>query len=211
MTDWRWLEGLKQKPVIAVIRAPSLRLGERMAAAAIAGGLSYIEVTWTSDRPTSLIQRLRERFPHCQIGAGTLMTVQELQEAIAAGAQFLFSPYYQSTLLDQAIAAGVPMIPGALTPTEIIQAWQAGATAVKVFPISVMGGVQYLRSLQVPLRGIPLIPTGGVTWETAPAFFEAGAMAVGVSTALFSPSDITREDWSSVEARSQQWQELYPR
>ena len=181
-----------------------------MAGAAIAGGLSYLEVTWTSDRPTSLIQRLRERFPHCQVGAGTLMTPQELQEAIAAGAQFLFSPHYQFPLLEQAMAAGVPMIPGALTPTEIIQAWQAGATAVKVFPISAMGGVQYLRSLQVPLRGIPLIPTGGVTWETAPAFLNAGAVALGVSTDLFPPSDLAAENWSEVEARSRRWQGLYP-
>ncbi|WP_159789664.1 bifunctional 4-hydroxy-2-oxoglutarate aldolase/2-dehydro-3-deoxy-phosphogluconate aldolase [Sodalinema gerasimenkoae] len=210
MTDWRWLEELKQKPVIAVIRAPSLALGERMAAATIAGGLSYLEVTWTSDRPTSLIQRLRERFPHCQVGAGTLMSQRDLAEAIAAGAQFLFSPHLDVTLLEQAIAAEIPMIPGALTPTEIIQAWQAGATAVKVFPISAMGGVSYLRSLQVPLGGIPLIPTGGVTWERAPDFLEAGAVAVGVSTGLFPPSDIAAENWQEVEARSRRWRGLYP-
>lgn len=210
MRDWRWLEGLQQKPVIAVMRAPSLMVGERMAAAAIAGGLSYLEVTWTSDRPGVLVERLRRSFPHAQIGAGTVMTRAAVAEAIAAGAQFLFSPHLDVSLLEMAIAAGVPMIPGALTPTEIIQAWQAGATAVKVFPISAVGGVQYLRSLQVPLGGIPLIPTGGVTQETAPAFFEAGAVAVGVSTGLFAPSDIARENWSSVEARSRVWREMYP-
>ncbi len=191
------------------MRAPSLRLGERMAAAAIAGGLSYLEVTWTSDRPGVLVERLRRSFPHAQIGAGTVMTRAAVGEAIAAGAQFLFSPHWDLSLLEMAIAAGVPMIPGALTPTEIIQAWQAGATAVKVFPISAVGGVQYVRSLQVPLGGIPLIPTGGVTQETAPAFFEAGAVAVGVSTGLFAPSDIAGENWSSVEARSRAWGEIH--
>ena len=192
------------------MRSPSLVVGERMAAAAIAGGLSYLEVTWTSDRPGVLIERLRRLFPEVQIGAGTLMTREAMAEAIAAGAQFLFSPHLDVSLLEMAIAAGVPMIPGALTPTEIIEAWQAGATAVKVFPISAVGGVQYLRSLQVPLGGIPLIPTGGVTQETAPVFFEAGAVAVGVSTGLFAPSDMAGENWSSVEARSLAWRGIYP-
>lgn len=181
-----------------------------MAAAAIAGGLSYLEVTWTSDRPGVLVERLRRLFPEVEIGAGTLMTREAVAEAIASGAQFLFSPHLDLNLLEMAMAAEVPMIPGALTPTEIIQAWQAEATAVKVFPISAVGGVQYLRSLQVPLAGIPLIPTGGVTQETAPAFFEAGAVAVGVSTGLFAPSDIAAENWQAIEARSQAWQGIYP-
>lgn len=210
MRDWRWLEGLQQKPVIAVLRSPSLVVGERMAAAAIAGGLSYLEVTWTSDRPGVLIERLRRSFPEVQIGAGTLMTGEAVAEAIAAGAQFLFSPHLDVNLLQVAMAAGVPMIPGALTPTEIIRAWQAGATAVKVFPIAAVGGLQYLRSLQVPLAGIPLIPTGGVTQESAPALLQAGAVAVGVSTGLFAPSDIAAENWSGVEARSRDWRRIYP-
>ncbi|MFP4221489.1 MAG: bifunctional 4-hydroxy-2-oxoglutarate aldolase/2-dehydro-3-deoxy-phosphogluconate aldolase [Phormidium sp.] len=210
MRDWRWLEGLQQQPVIAVMRSPSVAVGERMAAAAIAGGLSYLEVTWTSDRPGVLIERLRRLFPEVQIGAGTVMTGEAVTEAIAAGAQFLFSPHLDESLLEMAIAAEVPMIPGALTPTEIVQAWQAGATAVKVFPIAAMGGGQYLRSLQVPLAGIPLIPTGGVTQESAPAFFEAGAVAVGVSTGLFAPSDLAAENWQAIEARSRAWREIYP-
>lgn len=181
-----------------------------MAAAAIAGGLSYLEVTWTSDRPGVLVERLRRSFPQVQIGAGTLMTREAVAEAIAAGAQFLFSPHWDLSLLEMAIAAGVPMIPGALTPTEIIQAWQAGATAVKVFPISAVGGVQYVRSLQIPLAGIPLIPTGGVSQETAPGFFEAGAVAVGVSTGLFAPADIAAENWQEIEARSQAWRGICP-
>jgi 2-dehydro-3-deoxyphosphogluconate aldolase/(4S)-4-hydroxy-2-oxoglutarate aldolase len=95
------------------------------------------------------------------------------------------------------------VIAGALTPTEIITAWQAGAAAVKVFPIKVMGGVDYLRCLQPVLRDIPLIPTGGITLQNADKFLDAGAIAVGISSDLFSSEAVMEDDWTKIIARSQ--------
>jgi 2-dehydro-3-deoxyphosphogluconate aldolase / (4S)-4-hydroxy-2-oxoglutarate aldolase len=124
-------------------------------------------------------------------------------EAIASGAQFLFTPHVSPALIEMAIAAQIPIIPGALTPTEIVTAWQAGATCVKVFPIQAMGGAEYLRSLRAPLGDLPLIPTGGVTVENARTFLEAGAIAVGLSGQLFPQAAIEQADWQAITAQVQ--------
>jgi len=170
-----------------------------MAQAVAAGGMGLIEITWNSDRPAHLIARLREVLPHCAIGVGTLLTEADVREAIAAGAQFLFTPHTNPHLIDVARAANVPMVAGTLTPTEIVTAWQAGASAVKVFPIQAVGGANYLRCLQGPLGQIPMIPTGGVTVENARSFLEAGAIAVGLSGQLFPKQAIAMGDWGQVQ------------
>jgi len=193
-----WLAYLRHERAIAVIRSPELRLGSHMAQAVAAGGMGLIEITWNSDRPADLITHLRETLPHCRIGAGTLLTESQVREAIAAGAQFLFTPHTNPTLIDVACQANVPMVAGALTPTEIVTAWQAGASAVKVFPIQAVGGVNYLRSLQGPLGQIPMIPTGGVTMENARGMLEAGAIAVGLSGQLFPQQAIALGDWGQI-------------
>ncbi|HEY9815769.1 MAG TPA: bifunctional 4-hydroxy-2-oxoglutarate aldolase/2-dehydro-3-deoxy-phosphogluconate aldolase, partial [Candidatus Obscuribacterales bacterium] len=185
MDEQAWLKELTCSRAIAVIRAPSLDIGYRMAQAVAAGGMRMLEVTWTSDRPGDLIQRLREDLPTCCVGAGTVLHPTAFSQAIAAGAQFLFSPHTDLDLLRWAIAHQVPMVPGALSPNEIMAAWQAGATTVKVFPVQAMGGAAYIRSLQGPLGHIPLIPTGGVTLQHAAELLTAGAIAVGVSGQLF--------------------------
>ncbi|HEY9881521.1 MAG TPA: bifunctional 4-hydroxy-2-oxoglutarate aldolase/2-dehydro-3-deoxy-phosphogluconate aldolase, partial [Leptolyngbyaceae cyanobacterium] len=185
MNREEWLSLLKQYCVLAVIRAPDLMTGLAMAKAAAAGGIRLIEITWNSDQPAELVSRLRESLPACWIGAGTLLTVAEVKDAIAAGAQYGFSPHTAPELIELGLTHTFPMVAGALTPTEIITAWNAGAAGVKVFPISVMGGAAYLHSLQGPLSGIPLIPTGGVTPDNTASLLKAGAIAVGIAGALF--------------------------
>lgn len=197
-----WRSSLQQHRAIAVIRASDWRLGQLMAQAAIAGGLRFIEITWNSDRPAELIAHLRAEFAHCWIGAGTLLTVAEMQTAIDAGAQFLFSPHTHPPLIHRAIEQGIPVIPGALSPTEIVTAWQAGATCVKVFPVESVG-VSYIRSLQAPLGHIPLIPTGGVTLENAGTFIQAGAIAVGLSGQLFPKEAIATQRWHLITQQAQ--------
>jgi 2-dehydro-3-deoxyphosphogluconate aldolase/(4S)-4-hydroxy-2-oxoglutarate aldolase len=198
-----WLQWLRQEQAIAVIRAPDWTTGEQMAIAIAAGGMRCIEITWNSDRPAHLVAHLRAQLPDCCIGAGTLLTVSQVQEAIAAGAQFLFTPHTQLDLIRQAVQADCPMVAGALTPTEIVTAWQAGATAVKVFPIQAVGGAAYIRSLQGPLGQIPLIPTGGVTLENAAAYLAAGAIAVGLSSQLFSAQAIQTKNWVAITQTAQ--------
>ncbi len=193
-----WLSLVRQERAIAVIRSAHIGLGQQMARAVAAGGMRLIEVTWNSDRPAELIAALRRELPDHVIGAGTLLSVADVEAAIAAGAQFLFTPHAAPLLIHAAITQAVPIVAGALTPTEILTAWQAGATCVKVFPIQVVGGVEYLKAIREPLNQIPLIPTGGVTIENAHQFIQAGAVAVGLAGQLFPQAAIARGDWSMV-------------
>ncbi|MBW4659408.1 MAG: bifunctional 4-hydroxy-2-oxoglutarate aldolase/2-dehydro-3-deoxy-phosphogluconate aldolase [Drouetiella hepatica Uher 2000/2452] len=197
-----WLSAVRSQRVIAVIRSPNLELGVQMAQSMAAAGLRLIEITWDSDRPVELITTLRAILPHCWIGAGTLLTLTDLQTAIAAGAQFLFSPHLNLALVEAAVSQYVPIVPGALTPSEIVAAWQSGATCVKVFPVQSMGGADYIRHLRSPLGQIPLIPTGGVTLANAPEFLQAGAIAVGLSSQLFPREAIVTGKWAEITSRA---------
>ncbi|AHJ30115.1 bifunctional 4-hydroxy-2-oxoglutarate aldolase/2-dehydro-3-deoxy-phosphogluconate aldolase [Nodularia spumigena CS-584] len=204
MSDQVWLSNLQKHRAIAVIRASDMRLAQNMAMAAADGGMRLIEITWNSDRPGELISLLRAELPNCLIGTGTLFNVGQLQEAIASGAQFLFSPHVDSAMIQAAVKQDVPIIPGAMTPTEIVNAWNQGASCVKVFPVQAVGGVNYIKSLQGPLGEIPLIPTGGVTLENAPEFIQAGAIAVGLSGQLF-PERLVREgNWQAIASHANQ-------
>ena len=198
-----WYEQLQLHRAIAVIRIDRLELALQMAQAVAAGGIRQIEISWRGDRAAETIDKLRSDLPECTIGVGTLFNSNDLEEAIAAGAQFAFSPHIDPELIRSAVEAQIPIVPGALSPTEIVTAWQAGATAVKVFPISAVGGANYIRSLQGPLGHIPLIPTGGVTMHNARAILDAGAVAVGLGSTLFPPSLILDRHWPGVCALAQ--------
>jgi len=198
MSDSSWLSILQQQRAIGVIRSPELSLGKQLALSIAAGGMQLIEITWNGDRPAELIAQLRAELPACIIGAGTLLTPEHLYNAMAAGAQFLFTPHTNPAIIKIALAAGIPIIPGALSPTEIVTAWQAGATCVKVFPVSAVGGATYIKSLQGPLGRIPLIPTGGVTLDNAADFIAAGAIGVGLSSTLFPKDLLETRDWQAI-------------
>lgn len=199
----RWLRLLAEHRAIAIIRASSVAQGVSMARAAAAGGFRLIEITWTNNtQPAEMTEAVRLALPHCTVGAGSVLTQADLQGAIAAQSQFCFTPHTDTQLIQLAKSQGLPIVAGAMTPTEIITAWRAGASGVKVFPIATLGNAAYINSLQGPLGPIPLIPTGGVTSESAPELISAGAIAVGLSTALFPTSEVQQEDWVAIEARS---------
>ena len=202
MTPQDWQALLRQFRAIAVIRAPQFEMGYQMARAVADGGIRLIEITWSSDRAPDLVHKLRLQLPHCTIGAGTLLQETHLKAAIASGAQFLFTPHVATHLIQLAIAQNIPIIPGALSPTEIVTAWQAGASSVKVFPVQALGGADYIQSLQAPLGSIPLIPTGGVTLENASSFLTAGAIAVGLSGNLFPKQALADSDWAAIAQRA---------
>ncbi len=203
MSNSTWLKQLKKQRAIAVIRYHKIDIGWEMAKAVARGGIRLIEITWNSEKAAKLIIRLREELPTCTIGAGTILNRDELQQAMDIGCQFLFSPHTNLELIKTAEKAGVPMIPGALSPTEIITAWQSGATCVKVFPISAVGGATYLKSLQGPLGQIPLIPTGGITIENAREFIAAGAVAVALGGNLFPPEAIATGNWQAIARKTE--------
>jgi 2-dehydro-3-deoxyphosphogluconate aldolase/(4S)-4-hydroxy-2-oxoglutarate aldolase len=189
---------LRQHRAIAVIRTDSIDLSLQLAKVAIEAGMGLVEITWNSDQPGETIAHLRHQFPHCAIGTGTVLSQEDLLQAVASGAQFCFTPHSEPELITSAVAHGIPIIPGAFSPTEIVQAWQRGATAVKVFPIKTLGGVDYIQALQGPLGQIPLIPTGGVTLANAQAFLAAGAIAVGLSGQLFPPNLVATKAWREI-------------
>ncbi|MDF5711437.1 MAG: bifunctional 4-hydroxy-2-oxoglutarate aldolase/2-dehydro-3-deoxy-phosphogluconate aldolase [Nostoc sp. S4] len=198
MANQIWLSQLEKHRAIAVIRAPEIELGRQMAMAVASGGMQLIEITWNSDRAGELIGQLRSELPGCTIGTGTLFNVEQLQQAIACGAQFLFTPHVDFAMIQAAQEKHVPIVPGGLTPTEIVTAWSQGASCVKVFPVQAVGGADYIKSLQGPLGKIPLIPTGGVTLENAKEFLEAGAIAVGLSSELFPKKLIREGNWQAI-------------
>ncbi|MCS6812274.1 MAG: bifunctional 4-hydroxy-2-oxoglutarate aldolase/2-dehydro-3-deoxy-phosphogluconate aldolase [Cyanobacteria bacterium] len=198
----QWLSTVHHRRAIAVIRTADMAIGRQLAIAAALGGIRLIEIAWNSDQPSRLIAELQQELPDCDIGAGTIVNREQLEAAIAAGAEFIFTPHVDQDLIRQAIAHHIPIIPGALSPTEIVQAWQAGASSVKVFPITAVGGVSYLRSLQAPLGHIPLIPTGGITLDNAKEMITAGAIAVGLSTALFPHHWVQNQNWSAIASHA---------
>lgn len=193
---------VRTERIIAVIRSADLEMGRKMAQAVAAGGIKLIEITANSDRAWELIASLRTNLPNCSIGTGTVLTLDDVRKAIDCGAEYIFTPHVDRSLIQAAIAAQIPIVPGALSPTEIMTAWQSGATAVKVFPIQAVGGVSYLQVLQGPIGQIPLIPTGGVTVANTPDFLNAGAVAVGLAGSLFPQDELIQEDWQSITNRA---------
>jgi 2-dehydro-3-deoxyphosphogluconate aldolase / (4S)-4-hydroxy-2-oxoglutarate aldolase len=197
-----WLQRLQQERAIAVIRALDVPTGLAMAQAMYDGGLRLVEITWGSRDPDRLVQELRDRWPDAVIGAGTIRDMAQFEQARRSGAEFIFAPGTDAAIIQAAIAAQLPVIPGALTPTEILTAWQLGATCVKVFPITAVGEANYLRSLRVPLSGIPLIPTGGINFDNAASMIEAGAIAVAMAGDLFPAAAIAQGDWDTVRSQA---------
>ncbi len=193
-----WLLKLQTLRVIAVIRAPQLKLGRKMALAVAKGGINLIEITWNSADAGHLINKMRSELPNCTIGTGTVLNLRDLNNAIASGAEYVFTPHVDPELIRFGLERNIPVIPGALTPTEIVSACNLGASAVKVFPVQSLGGASYIKSLQGPLGHIPLIPTGGVTLANARDFLLSGAIAVGLSGELFPSSLVEQENWDAI-------------
>ncbi|MDY6896568.1 MAG: bifunctional 4-hydroxy-2-oxoglutarate aldolase/2-dehydro-3-deoxy-phosphogluconate aldolase [Cyanobacteriota bacterium] len=203
MSNSPWLTLLTKYRVIAVIRAHKKSSARQMALAVASAGIRLIEITWNTPQAAELIQQLSRELPDCVIGTGTLLNLKQMQQALRAGAEFLFTPHTDLDIIQAAVHQDIPVIPGALTPTEIVTAWTQGATCIKVFPVQALGGAGYIKSLQGPLGHIPLIPTGGVTVENAAEFLEAGAIAIGLSSELFPKHLVISEDWDSITRRTE--------
>ena len=171
--------------LIPVLRAKSEIQAHAVVQAMIAGGIRVVEVTMTVPGAVDLLNNLKLEYgSKLLLGSGTVTTAKEAEETIAAGAEFVVSPSLHPEVITATKALGNLSIPGALTPTEVITAYRAGADYVKIFPCSAMGGAPYLKALLAPFPFLKLIPTGGVTLHTAASFLEAGAKALGVGSDL---------------------------
>jgi len=188
--------------VIAIVRGVPPQAADDVARALLAGGVRLIEVTLNSERALDTIARWRQSFPELRVGAGTVLSVTSAREVLAAGGQYLISPHTDEALIAYAREQGVPMFPGALTPTEILRAHAAGASAVKVFPVGSVGGPRYLRDVLAPLNHVPLIAVGGVDAQNTRAYLEAGAVALGVGSSLVSPQLIAAGRFDELTERA---------
>jgi 2-dehydro-3-deoxyphosphogluconate aldolase/(4S)-4-hydroxy-2-oxoglutarate aldolase len=178
-------EIIERAGLIPVLRARNAVQAHAVVKALLTGGITVIEVTMTVPGALEVLRELKKEYgAKLLLGSGTVTTAEEAAATIDAGAEFVVSPSLHSEVIAATKARKKLSIPGALTPTEIITAWRAGADYVKVFPCSAMGGASYLKSLHGPFPQLKLIPTGGVTLQTAESFLRAGARALGVGSDL---------------------------
>jgi 2-dehydro-3-deoxyphosphogluconate aldolase/(4S)-4-hydroxy-2-oxoglutarate aldolase len=179
--------------IVPVVRAPSTELALMGSRAVAAGGIPIVEVTLTVPGALEAIAELtRTMGSELLIGAGTVLDADDARACLAAGARFLVSPGFDRETVSVAKEAGVLMVAGALTATEVIAAWKAGSDFVKIFPCGNVGGPGYIKALKAALPHIPLIPTGGVNLTTAPQFLAAGAAALGIGGELIQASALER-------------------
>ncbi len=185
MSKAQIINQIRETGIVPVIRAASEDEARKLIEAILAGGISIFEVTMTVPNAVSLIKSLVADFgDQAIIGAGTVLDTEMAQNCLAAGAKFVVSPALNLSVIETCRREKVAVFPGALTPTEIVAAWQAGADAVKIFPANAVGGASYLKAIKAPLPNIELMPTGGVTLATIGDFIRAGAIAVGVGSDL---------------------------
>lgn len=188
LTRWskqKALEHILEVGLIPIVRAPSAEIALAAAEAIEASGVGILEITMTVPNALGVLREVARRFgARSLIGAGTVLDVKTCARAIRAGAEFIVTPSLELPVIRAARKARRVCIPGALSPTEILAAWRAGADLVKVFPCGPVGGPAYIKAIRGPFPEIPLVPTGGVTLETTPALIRAGAAAVAVGGEL---------------------------
>ena len=171
--------------LVPIVRAPSPEDGLQAAEAIVASGIGIAEITMTVPNAIHVLERLADRYgDKVLLGAGTILDTETCRAALLAGAQFIVTPALDTRVIEMARRYSKPCIPGALTPTEVLTAWQAGADWVKIFPCGPVGGPSYIKALKGPFPQIEFIPTGGVNLETTPEFIKAGAAAVAVGGEL---------------------------
>ena len=185
MTKTEVLKTIRDIGIIPVVRAQSADEAMKAIDAIRDGGISILEITMTVPGAIGVIEQVSARYgSEAVVGAGTVLDGETARACILAGARFVVSPSLNLDTIEVCRRYGIAVMPGALTPTEVVQAWSAGADFVKVFPAGALGGASYIKSLKAPLPQIELIPTGGVSLKTAADFIKAGASALGVGADL---------------------------
>ena len=203
------LQRIRDIGLIPVVRAESAEQAMRAVEAIKAGGIGVLEVTMTVPGAIAVIEQLTKAFSaEALIGAGTVLDPETADRCIQAGAQFIVSPALNEETIAFCRAQDVAIFPGALTPTEVVRAWNAGADAVKVFPAGAVGGASYLKALKAPLPQIELVPTGGVSLKTAADFIKAGAMALGVGADLVDINALRDGNDEVITERARQFLEI---
>jgi 2-dehydro-3-deoxyphosphogluconate aldolase/(4S)-4-hydroxy-2-oxoglutarate aldolase len=195
-------ERVEQLGAVAVVRLHSTEAAIRVADALHAGGVTALEITVTVPDAFSVIEAITKRFgDEVCVGVGTVLDVETVQRAVAAGARYVVSPVFRRAVIDESHRLGVPAMPGAFTPTEMLTAHEAGADIVKIFPADTFGP-GFIKAVLAPMPFLRLMPTGGVTPENVGSWLAAGAVAVGLGGALVDSALIAKGDWSAITARA---------
>lgn len=199
------LERLKDKKIVAIIRGIAYEDGIQTAEALLAGGVTLLEITLNNDGALKLISECKEQYAgKLCVGAGTVLNLDMAKEAVAAGAEYIVSPNLDEKVIDYGLSAGVDVWPGTMTPTEIVRAYEAGASAVKVFPVGALG-VNYVKDIRGPLGHIPMMVTGGVNVDNINDFFHAGAIAVGLGGNLVNKQLIKEKKYNDITNLAKQF------
>jgi 2-dehydro-3-deoxyphosphogluconate aldolase/(4S)-4-hydroxy-2-oxoglutarate aldolase len=195
-------ERVERLGAVAVVRLHDTEAAIRVADALHAGGVTALEITVTVPDAFSVIAAIAQRFgDEVCVGVGTVLDVETLRGAVAAGAQYVVSPVFRAPLIAEAHRLGAPAMPGAITPTEMLTAYEAGADIVKIFPADTFGP-GYIKSVLAPMPFLRLMPTGGVTPENVGAWLAAGAVAVGLGGSLVDASLVAKGDWDAITTRA---------
>lgn len=183
------LEQIKRDKIITILRGIHRDQILPLCNALNDGGITMIEVTFNQSSPTGVedtcqaIKTIAENLgDRVRVGAGTVMTIEQVERAIEAGAEYLISPHYSEDLVKRTVELGVTSLPGVLTPSEIVAAYEAGASAVKIFPINQMGGPAYLKDVMAPISHIPMLAVGQVNLENIKDYIDAGVLGVGLGS-----------------------------
>lgn len=200
---------LESVGLLPVLRASSVEEALALVEAMYAGGVNVMEVTMTVPGAIDVLKELKKKYgSNILLGSGTVTTAAQAQATIEAGAEFVISPSLHLDVIAKTKELGKVSIPGSLTPTEVITAWNAGADYVKIFPCSAMGGAPYLKALKAPFPFLNLIPTGGVNLQTAPDFIKAGAKALGVGADLVNAKAIKEGKADTITANAKAYLEI---
>jgi 2-dehydro-3-deoxyphosphogluconate aldolase / (4S)-4-hydroxy-2-oxoglutarate aldolase len=191
-------EMFNKMPLVGIMRNLKQSDIENILPAYADSGLNTIEITMNSDGAVESIEYIAKNFAgRLNVGAGTVLTKDDLEIALNAGAQFIVTPVVNLQIIDRCRQLKIPIFCGAYTPTEIFTAWNAGSEMVKVFPM-VSDPIEYIKALRGPLPHIKLLPTGGVNLDNCASFFEAGATGIGAGGQLFDKDMISKKDWSAL-------------
>jgi 2-dehydro-3-deoxyphosphogluconate aldolase/(4S)-4-hydroxy-2-oxoglutarate aldolase len=203
------IQQIVETGVIPVVRAASADEAMRAIDAIKEGGISVLEITMTVPGAVRVIEEVAARYgSEALVGAGTVLDAETARACILAGAEFIVSPALNLETIALCRRYGKVVMPGALTPTEVLAAWQAGADFVKVFPCDSVGGSKYIKSLKAPLPQIQVVPTGGVTLQTAADFIKAGASALGVGTDLVDVKALREGQGNLITERARRFIEI---
>ena len=199
----RIVQAVEASGVVAIVRLPDARSVSQVASALIDGGVTVIEVTMTVPKAVDLIAELARSVDGVLIGAGTVTDARTADAVIRAGARFVVSPVLRPDVIAACHANDVAVMPGCFSPTEILSAWELGADIVKLFPATAVGP-SYLKDVRAPLPQVKLMPTGGVSRDNAADWIRAGAVALGVGTALVDPKVVAAGRFDQITANARQ-------